>query len=126
MIATAMREIAAVYIESAEAAQNFKKTRDPAELERHSKLFREASERFSAMIKIDSSTRDCPLREISYSIVQHDFDDAKARYEELIRQTQTTTTQEDNTMTTQSEFFEANNTSSKTQMLNQSESSSME
>lgn len=107
MIATAMREIAAVYIESAEAAQNFKETRDPAELERHSKLFREASERFRAMIEIDSSTYDCPLREISYAITQHNFNDAKARYEELIKQTQTTTTQEENTMTTQSEFFEA-------------------
>lgn len=98
---TQIQEIAAIYIESAEAAQNFKETRDRSELDRHSELFRSADEKFEELIATDSSLYDCELREIRYAITQHNFNDAKARYAEINKNTQ-----EENTMTTQGENYE--------------------
>ena len=80
---TIIQEIAAIYIESATAAQNFMNTRDRAEMERHTELFKTADERFEALIATDSSLYDCELREIRYAITQCNFNDAKARYSVL-------------------------------------------
>ena len=80
---TTIQEIAAIYIESAEAGQNYMSTRDRAEMERHAELFKTADERFEALIATDSSLYDCELREIRYAITQCNFNDAKARYSVL-------------------------------------------
>ena len=82
-ITTTIQEIAAIYIESAEAGQNFMNTRDRAEMERHAELFKTADEKFEALIATDSSLYDCELREIRYAITQCNFNDAKARYSVL-------------------------------------------
>ena len=82
-IITTIQEIAAIYIESAEAGQNYMNTRDRAELARHTELFKTADERFEALIATDSSLYDCELREIRYAITQRNFNDAKARYSVL-------------------------------------------
>ena len=84
-ITTTIQEIAAIYIESATAAQNFMSTRDRAELARHTELFKTADERFEALIATDSSLYDCELREIRYAITQCNFNDAKARYAALTK-----------------------------------------
>lgn len=101
---TTIQEIAAIYIASAEAAENFINTRDQAEKERHSELFRSASEKFKALIEEDSSLHDCALRELSYSIVQHNFNDARARYAEIVKDTTEDTTKKENTMTTKKKY----------------------
>lgn len=75
-----IQEIAAIYIESATAAQNFMSTRNRAEMDRHSELFAIADEKFEELIATDSSLYDCELREIRYAITQCNFNDAKARY----------------------------------------------
>ena len=80
-----IQEIAAIYIESAEAGQNFMSTRDRAEMERHAELFKTADEKFEALIATDSSLYDCELREIRYAITQRNFNDAKARYAALTK-----------------------------------------
>ena len=84
-IITTIQEIAAIYIESAEAGQNFMSTRDRAEMERHAELFKTADEKFEALIATDSSLYDCELREIRYAITQCNFNDAKARYAALTK-----------------------------------------
>ena len=84
-ITTTIQEIAAIYIESAEAGQNYRSTRDRAELARHTELFKTADERFEALITTDSSLYDCELREIRYAITQCNFNDAKARYAALTK-----------------------------------------
>ena len=82
---TTIQEIAAIYIESAEAGQNYMSTRDRAEMERHAELFKTADEKFEALIATDSSLYDCELREIRYAITQCNFNDAKARYVALTK-----------------------------------------
>ena len=82
-ITTTIQEIAAIYIESAEAGQNFQLSGDREELVRHTELFKTADERFEALIATDSSLYDCELREIRYAITQCNFNDAKARYSVL-------------------------------------------
>ena len=82
---TNIQNIAAIYIESATAAQNFMSTRDRAEMERHAELFKTADEKFEALIATDSSLYDCELREIRYAITQCNFNDAKARYVALTK-----------------------------------------
>ena len=82
---TTIQEIAAIYIESAEAGQNYRSTRDRAEMERHAELFKTADERLEALIATDSSLHDCELREIRYAITQRNFNDAKARYVALTK-----------------------------------------
>ena len=84
-ITTPIQEIAAIYVESATAAQNFMSTRDRAEMERHAELFKTADEKFEALIATDSSLYDCELREIRYAITQRNFNDAKARYAALTK-----------------------------------------
>ena len=79
-ITTTIQEIAAIYIESAEAGQNFQLSGDREELVRHTELFKTADERFEALITTDSSLYDCELREIRYAITQCNFNYAKARY----------------------------------------------
>lgn len=75
-----VRDIAAIYIESAIAAQNFMNTRNSEELARHKELFKYADAKFKELIATDSSLYDCELREIRYAITQGNFNDAKARY----------------------------------------------
>ena len=84
-ITNTIQNIAAIYIESAEAGQNFMSTRDRAEMERHEELFKTADEKFEALIATDSSLYDCELREIRYAITQCNFNDAKARYAALTK-----------------------------------------
>lgn len=110
--ADTIKSIAAIYIASAEAAENFINTRDQAEKERHSELFKSASAKFKALIEEDSSMFDCSLRELSYAITQHNFNDARARYAEIVKDTtedttEDTTTQED-TMTTKKKYAVSN------------------
>ena len=110
--AETIKSIAAIYIASAEAAENFINTRDRAEKDRHSELFRSASEKFKALIEEDSSLHDCALRELSYAITQHNFNDARARYAEIVKDTTedttedttTDTTKKENTMTTKKKY----------------------
>ena len=73
-----IQNIAAIYIESAEAAQK-------REIDRHAELFKAADEQFKALIAADSSQYDCALRDIRYAIVQGNFNDAKARYAVLVK-----------------------------------------
>lgn len=83
MINNTVLNIAATYIESATAAQNFKLFGDREELARHTELFKTADEKFEALIATDSSLHDCELRDIRYAIAQGNFNDAKARYSAL-------------------------------------------
>lgn len=108
-LADTINSIAATYIESATAAQNFMDTRDQAEKDRHSKLFKSADEKFDELIATDSSQYDCELREIRYAITQGNYNDAKARYEELTK----TTTQE-NDMNTKKKYVVRNTTTHNT------------
>lgn len=78
-----IQKIAAVYIESAEAAQDFKLSGDREELARHAELFKAADEQFEDLINTDGSLYNSPLREIRYAITQGNFNDAKARYSAL-------------------------------------------
>lgn len=73
-----IQNIAAIYIESAEAAQN-------REIDRHAELFKAADEQFQALIAADSSQYDCELRDIRYAITQGNFADARARYAVLAK-----------------------------------------
>ena len=75
-----IRDIAATYIESATASQNFKLSGDRSELDLHTELFKSADEKFEALIATDRSQYDCELRAIRYAITQGSFNDAKARY----------------------------------------------
>ena len=114
-----IKSIAAIYMESAEAAENFINTRDQAEKERHSELFKSASAKFKALIEEDSSMFDCELRELSYAITQHNFNDAKARYAEIVKDTTEdtttdTTSQEENNMTTKKKYAVSNPTTHNT------------
>lgn len=70
-----IQNIAAIYAESAEAAQK-------REIDRHAELFKLADAEFKALIDSDSSLHNCELRDIRYTIVQGNFNDAKARYSE--------------------------------------------
>ena len=112
--ADTIKSIAAIYIASAEAAENFINTRDQAEKERHSELFKSASAKFKALIEEDSSLHDCELREISYAITQHNFNDAKARYSALTKTTpqendmNTHTTPQENDMNTKKKYAVSN------------------
>ena len=78
-------EIAATYIESATAAQNFMHTGNAAERARHEELFTTATADFQALIAGDSALHDCELRDIHYAITQGNFTDARARYAELTK-----------------------------------------
>ena len=80
-----IHEIAAIYIESAEAGQNFKVYGNHEELARHAELFKSADEKFGALIASDSSLFGCELRDIRYAITQGDFNDAKARFSVLAK-----------------------------------------
>lgn len=80
-----IHEIAAIYVESAEAAQEFKLYGNHEDLARHSELFKSADEKFSALIVSDSSYFGCELRDIRYAITQGDFNDAKARFSVLAK-----------------------------------------
>lgn len=75
-----IQKIAAVYVESAEAAQDFKLTEDREDLARHAELFKAADEQFEALIGADGSYYNCELRDIRYAVVQGNYNDAKARY----------------------------------------------
>lgn len=75
-----INNIAAIYIESAEAAQEFKLCGNHEELARHAELFKSADEKFGALIASDSSQFGCELRDIRWAIVQGNYNDAKARY----------------------------------------------
>lgn len=68
-----IKNIAAIYVESAEAAQR-------REIDRHAELFKSADAKFEALIAADSSMHDCELRDIRYAIIQGNYNDAKARY----------------------------------------------
>ena len=107
-LADTIKSIAAIYIASAEAAENFINTRDQEEKERHSELFRDASEKFKALIEEDSSLHDCELRELSYAITQHNFNDARARYAEIVKDNTEDTTTQENTMNTKKKYAVSN------------------
>lgn len=80
-----INNIAAVYIKSAEAAQDFKLSGNREDLERHAELFKSADEKFEDMINIDGSLYNSPLRDIRWAIVQGNYNDAKARYAEIVK-----------------------------------------
>lgn len=107
-LADTIKSIAAIYIASAEAAENFINTRDQAEKERHSELFKSASAKFKALIEEDSSLHDCALRELSYAITKHNFNDARARYAEIVKDTTEDTTTQEDTMTTKKKYAVSN------------------
>lgn len=83
MSTNTIKNIAATYIESVTASQNFKLSGNRSELDRHTELFKSADEKFEALIATDSSQYDCELRDIRYAIIQGNFNDAKARYSAL-------------------------------------------
>lgn len=78
-----IQDIAAVFIESATAAENFMHTGNADELTRHEELFTTATADFQALIAADSALHDCELRGIHYAIAQGNFTDARARYAAL-------------------------------------------
>lgn len=78
-----IQSIAATYIESVTASQNFMLSGNRSELDLHTELFKSADEKFEALIATDSSQYDCELRDIRYAIIQGNFNDAKARYSAL-------------------------------------------
>lgn len=75
-----INNIAAIFIESAEAAQDFKLSGDHEDLERHAELFKSADEKFEDLINADGRYYNSPLRDIRWAIVQGNYNDAKARY----------------------------------------------
>lgn len=83
MITTTIQGIAAIYIESAEAAQNFKLSGDSEELDLHAELFKAADSKFEALITANGSFYNCELRDIRHAITQGNYSDAKARYTAL-------------------------------------------
>lgn len=80
-----IQSIAATFIESADAAQNFKLSGNREELDRHKELFTNATAAFEELIAEDSSLYNCELRDIRYAIVQGNYNDAKARFSVLSR-----------------------------------------
>lgn len=78
-----IQDIAAIYIESADAAQDFEFSGDYSALALHAELFKSADIKYEALITADGSFYNCELRDIRYAITQGNFNDAKARYSAL-------------------------------------------